>query len=341
MHFLNKKATLIKPEKIELVEEVIENLPTDSVIVKVAYCGICGSDMPRFFEGRVHFYPIVLGHEFSGTVVAVGDDVDTLNIGDKVSGVPLVPCFKCDNCIAGNFQLCRKYSFIGSRSEGALQRYLVIKPENLYKLNEEVDLKKAAFIEPITVAVHALKTIEARLNKMSRIAIYGFGVIGYCVLAYLHMQGYKNLHIINRSKKNLDLAEKLGAKVNPIANLKEQRYKFDAVIDCSPSSDMESLLSIVNSKGSLLIVGSKVRDVAISAQTFNLIQRKEMIVTGSWMSYSEPWPGDEWTIANQILNNNTYKFVDLVSGTFGIEEVEAAFAAVRKNGPKILIKLND
>ena len=89
------------------------------VLIKVKYTGICGSDIPRVNGDACHYFPNVLGHEFSGTVEEVGEGVTTLKPGDRVAGVPLVPCMKCTDCQKGNYSLCRHYSFIGSREFGS------------------------------------------------------------------------------------------------------------------------------------------------------------------------------------------------------------------------------
>ena len=89
------------------------------VLVKVKYTGICGSDIPRVNGDACHFFPNVLGHEFSGTVEETGGGVTTLKPGDRVAGVPLVPCMKCEDCQKGNYSLCKHYSFIGSRQFGS------------------------------------------------------------------------------------------------------------------------------------------------------------------------------------------------------------------------------
>ena len=100
------------------------------VKVKVRASGICGSDIPRVLHNGVHFYPIVLGHEFSGDVVEIGEGVTKVKVGDRVSGAPLKPCMKCDDCQNGNFSLCKHYSFIGSREQGSNADYVVIPEQN-------------------------------------------------------------------------------------------------------------------------------------------------------------------------------------------------------------------
>ena len=113
------------------------------VLVKVKYTGICGSDIPRVNGDACHFFPNVLGHEFSGTVEETGEGVTTLKPGDRVAGVPLVPCMKCEDCQKGNYSLCKHYSFIGSRQFGSFAEYVAMPEKNLVKFDDEVSLNRA------------------------------------------------------------------------------------------------------------------------------------------------------------------------------------------------------
>ena len=101
-----KAAVVVANEDVQYQEVEEPQVTPGHVKIKVRYSGICGSDIPRVLNHGVHFYPIVLGHEFSGDVVEVGD---------RVSGAPLLPCMKCDDFKKGNYSLCKHYSFIGSR----------------------------------------------------------------------------------------------------------------------------------------------------------------------------------------------------------------------------------
>lgn len=102
----------------------------NEVLVKVKVAGICGSDIPRVNLGTAHYFPIVLGHEFSGEIVETGKDVTTLKQGDRVSCAPLLPCMKCEDCQKGNYSLCKNYSFIGSREQGGFAEYVKL-PEKM------------------------------------------------------------------------------------------------------------------------------------------------------------------------------------------------------------------
>ena len=125
-----KAAVVVKNEVVEYQEIEEPKAGPGTVKVKVKASGICGSDVPRVLHNGVHFYPIVLGHEFSGDVVEVGEGVTHIQVGDRVSGAPLIPCMKCEDCQKGNYSLCKHYSFIGSRQQGSNADYVVIPASN-------------------------------------------------------------------------------------------------------------------------------------------------------------------------------------------------------------------
>ena len=124
------------------------------VLIKVKYTGICGSDVPRVNGDACHFFPNVLGHEFSGVIEEVGEGVTTLAKGDRIAGVPLVPCMECEDCQKGNYSLCKHYSFIGSRQFGSFAEYVVVPEKNAVKFEDEVSFEQGALFEPATVALH-------------------------------------------------------------------------------------------------------------------------------------------------------------------------------------------
>ena len=124
------------------------------VKVRVMASGICGSDIPRVLNHGVHFYPIVLGHEFSGYVTEVGEGVTKVKAGDHVTCAPPKPCMKCDDCQNGNFSLCKHYSFIGSREQGSNADYVVIPEQNAIVFDPSIPYEEAAmFVEGFCLSI--------------------------------------------------------------------------------------------------------------------------------------------------------------------------------------------
>ena len=148
-----KAAVVVANEDVQYQEVEEPQVTPGHVKIKVRYSGICGSDIPRVLNHGVHFYPIVLGHEFSGDVVEVGEGVTKVKVGDRVSGAPLLPCMKCDDCQKGNYSLCKHYSFIGSREQGANADYVVVPEKNAVPFADNVPYEQGAMFEPATVAI--------------------------------------------------------------------------------------------------------------------------------------------------------------------------------------------
>ena len=151
-----KAAVVVANEDVQYLEIPEPEVKPGYVKIKVHYSGICGSDIPRVLHNGVHFYPIVLGHEFSGDVVEIGEGVTKVKAGDRVSGAPLVPCMKCEDCQKGNYSLCKHYSFIGSREQGSNADYVVVPEQNAVPFDASVPYEQGAMFEPSTVALHGL-----------------------------------------------------------------------------------------------------------------------------------------------------------------------------------------
>ena len=125
-----KASVLVESGKLEYMDVPEERVENNLVKVKVAYTGICGSDVPRVLKNGAHYYPIILGHEFSGIVEEIGENVKSLEVGDHVVGIPLKPCGTCEDCQKGNYSLCKNYTFYGSRKNGSYAEYIVLPEEN-------------------------------------------------------------------------------------------------------------------------------------------------------------------------------------------------------------------
>ena len=171
-----KAAVVVANEDVQYQEVEEPQVTPGHVKIKVRYSGICGSDIPRVLNHGVHFYPIVLGHEFSGDVVEVGEGVTKVKVGDRVSGAPLLPCMKCDDCQKGNYSLCKHYSFIGSREQGANADYVVVPEKNAVPFADNVPYEQGAMFEPATVAIHGV--FQNDYHGGEYVAILGGGTVG-------------------------------------------------------------------------------------------------------------------------------------------------------------------
>ena len=161
----------------------VPDIGVDEILLSVKAAGICGSDIPRIFYTGTYSYPLIPGHEFAGQVAEIGSGVDKKWQGQRVGVFPLIPCHVCPPCRAGAYEMCRKYSYLGSRRDGGFADYVAVPEKNLIALPEGVSFEEAAMLEPMSVAVHAMRKIRPVLGE--RIAICGLGTIGLFLLMFL------------------------------------------------------------------------------------------------------------------------------------------------------------
>ena len=143
--------------RLETVE--LPALESGQALVAVKAAGICGSDIPRIYRTGAHRHPLIPGHEFSGVVESVGKETDSAWLGKRVGVFPLIPCGACGPCIKGQYEMCRNYGYLGSRRDGGFAEYVAVPAENLIELPDCVSFEEAAMLEPMAVAVHAVRRV--------------------------------------------------------------------------------------------------------------------------------------------------------------------------------------
>lgn len=177
------------------------------VLVKVKAVGICGSDIPRIYRDGAHQMPLVPGHEFAGEVVQVGKWVDEEWMHKRVGIYPLIPCRECDSCRKGYFEMCKQYSYLGSRQDGGFAEYVAVPVNNLIELPDAVTYEQAAMLEPMSVAVHAMR--QANPAQTDTVVVYGLGTIGLLLTMFLLEKGIRNLLVIGNKKSQKEMVMKL------------------------------------------------------------------------------------------------------------------------------------
>ena len=311
------KAGVVHAQKDIRYEEIETPSPkAGEVLIKVKYTGICGSDVPRVNGTACHFFPNVLGHEFSGTVAELGEGVTSLKVGDRVAGVPLVPCMKCADCQRGDYSLCKHYSFIGSRQFGSFAEYVAVPERNAVKFGDEVSFEQGAFFEPATVALHGLQRTPYRGG--GSVAILGGGTIGMFVMQWAKIFGAKDAVVFDIAPERLELGKRLGATAG--INTLEPDFMdkamaltngrgFDYIFETAGNTiTMKMAFKLAANKASVCFVGTPTRDLSFTVEEWENMNRKEFTLTGSWMSYSAPFPGREWELVAHYFKTGDLKF---------------------------------
>ncbi|MCD7746131.1 MAG: galactitol-1-phosphate 5-dehydrogenase [Lachnospiraceae bacterium] len=318
-------------------------------LIKVKYTGICGSDIPRVNADAAHYYPIVLGHEFSGTVEEVGEGVTSVKPGDRVAGIPLVPCMKCEDCQKGNYSLCKHYDFIGSHSYGSYAEYVCMPESNIVKFADDVTFEQGAFFEPATVALHGLERTGYKGGKT--VAILGGGTVGMMTMQWAKIFGAKEVVVFDIVDERLELGKRLGA-TGGINTLKEgfmdeaMAYTggrgFDYVYETAGNTiTMKMAFELAANRADVCFIGTPTRDLTFTVKEWENINRKEFNLTGSWMSYSAPFPGHEWELVAHYFATGDLKMDDSFTfKIFPLSRIDEAFELFKTPGTvkgKILI----
>ena len=319
------------------------------VLVKVKYTGICGSDIPRVNEGTAHYVPIVLGHEFSGTVEAVGEGVTSVKPGDRVAGIPLVPCMKCEDCQKGNYSLCKHYDFIGSHSFGSYAEYAAVPEKNVVKFADDVSFEKGAFFEPATFALHGLERTDFKGGRT--VAILGGGTVGLLTMQWAKIFGAKKVVVFDIVEERLELGKRLGATAG-INTMKEGYLEqareitegrgFDYIFETAGNTiTMKMAFELAANKADVCFIGTPTKEMTFTVKEWENMNRKEFKLTGSWMSYSAPFPGHEWDLVAHYFGTGELKFDDsFIFRKIPLSKIDTAFEMYKTPGTvkgKILI----
>ena len=249
-------------------------------------------------------------------MVEVGEGVTSIKVGDTVSGAPLIPCMKCDDCQNGNFSLCKHYSFIGSRQQGSFAEYVVMPEANAVKYDAGIPYEQAAMFEPSTVALHGVLCNDYRGG--GSVAVLGCGTIGIFTLQWAKIFGAKKVVVFDIDDGRLALAKRMGA--DAVVNTKTDDYKakclsltdgkgFDFVFEAAGNpATIHIGYEVAANKAHFCCIGTPHAGISFTPQEWEAMNRKEFRLTGSWMSYSSPFPGREWDLTAHYFATGQLKF---------------------------------
>lgn len=293
-----------------------------NVLLKILYCGICGSDMPKYYGNRIKRYPLVLGHEFCGIVEEGPNNL----VGKLVSGIPMWYCGECDNCKDGNYELCSNHKYVGSTLDGAMQEYLTIPEKYVLDaniLNDKPEL--AALIEPCAVAVHASNILFDGLkkDKAGKIGIIGDGVIGS--LIYLVLRHYKQI-----PKDQITFITK---ETIPEENI------FDYCFECSGHvNGLNSAIKATKYKGQIMQLGIIYPEFFKEGENlqFDRLLRKEQNLQGCWNSNFK----QDWKDSLEIISKFRLEYEQLITWIYDLDRVKEAFEDKKNSkSKKIMLKV--
>lgn len=328
------------------LEEVPEpEVSAGEVLVEVKAAGICGSDIPRIYRTGTYSYPLIPGHEFSGIVVKTGADTDEKWLGSRVGVFPLIPCRKCGPCRKGQHEMCRSYSYLGSRRDGGFAGYVAVPQENLIALPDQVSFEEAAMLEPMAVAVHGMR----RLNPAhsDTVVICGLGTIGLLLMLFLLDARTKagadpgTVLAIGNKRFQREMACKIGLSEDSYCDSKKVEVGkwimertggrgTDVFFECVGKN--ETLTWAVDSTspgGKLLLLGNPCSDMTLEKAVYWKILRNQLTVTGTWNSSFAREAGDDWHYVLECLVEGRIAPAQLITHRFPMEELDQGLRIMR------------
>ncbi|MQA79138.1 MAG: alcohol dehydrogenase catalytic domain-containing protein [Streptosporangiales bacterium] len=325
-----RAAVLNRPGDITLSEVPVPRPTADEALVKVAACGVCGSDLARMLHKGTYRFPLICGHEFSGHVVETGADVHEARVGDLVSVPPMIPCFRCDQCQRGRFSLCEDYDYFGSRRDGAYAEYVCVPKSNLFVMPEGLDPRAAAMIDPAAIALHALRRTKLGIDQ--HVCVVGAGPIGLFAVQWARLGGAATVVAVDLNEEKARMALEAGAD-HAVSDGEEARAfapdGYDVVLESAGASAAVDLaVSLAARHGDVTFVGIPNSPVTLQEATFNRFLRFEVSLHGAWNSFSAPFPGEEWTSATRFLARGDLKWEFMITHEAGLDQVGTLIPAM-------------
>lgn len=215
-----KAAVYYGPNKVEIDDVAEPEVQPGTVKLQVGFNGICGTDLHEYYAGPIFVptaphplthqqLPLTMGHEFSGTITAVGDGVTGWSEGDRVAVEPIYKCGHCGPCRAGNYNVCQQIGFHGLMSDGGMAEYTVVPTSMLHRLPDTVSLQLGALVEPMSVAYHAATLGDVHPGDTAM--VFGAGPIGIGLWFALRGKGLDDVLVVEPSPTRRAAIEVLGA----------------------------------------------------------------------------------------------------------------------------------
>lgn len=286
-------------------EEIAQPEPKEGqVMVRVSFCGICNSDIPRFFGKGPYSFPLVCGHEFAGVVDRIGTGVTQFAPGDRVAVFPLLWCGDCGSCERGRYAQCLKYDYLGSRSNGAFAEYVVAPARNLLRVADCLSLEEAAMIEPAAVALHALRRAGG-CSVGESVAAFGAGPIGLMVAQWARAMGAAKIMLVDMVSEKLNLASSFGFQhvidlraADPVAEVERMTNGLGADISVDAAGVPQATVQAMRTArhgGKIVLLGNPTGDVTLPAELISRLMRREVQIVGTWNSnYGVFGEDDDW-----------------------------------------------
>jgi L-iditol 2-dehydrogenase len=312
--------------QVDIEERPVPEPAADEVVVEVGSVGVCGSDVHYYEHGRIGPYvvdsPLVLGHEAGGVVTATGSGVTTLEIGQRVSIEPGVPCRRCSQCLAGRYNLCPDVRFFATPPyDGAFSQFVAMPASFVYPIPDSMSDDAAGLIEPLSVGVWACR--RGNVSPGTNVLVTGAGPIGLIAAQTARAYGADTVTVTDVNQHRLQLAASLGLPTIDVARtaITDTGMEADVLLECSGNARATwDAVSTMARAGRVVLVGMGGDTVQLP---LSYVQDRELTITGAFRY------ANTWATAIRLAASGRVDLDAMVTGHYGLGDVEAALTASR------------
>lgn len=337
------KAVIYKDINDYKVMQNIEEPSINEVLnvkIKVNYCGICGSDIHKLlFEkpDKDYVKTKILGHEVSGIVVEVMQNVKNIKIGDRVVIEPLLYCGECEMCKKGYIQFCKELRALGKDIQGGYAEYIVANEKQIYRVKEGIDTKKVTLSDPYAVAMHVKNLVKQK--KKIRIGIIGDGIIGIACSELLASSN--EVIVFGKHNNRINILQEINVQYQDISKINSYLSGFDVVVETvggRQGSTLENSINICDKKGKIIVVGVYDNNFKFNVSLRNAFY-KEISIIGCNSFENRNKNTSEFKLALDYLENESKIADKLISKIYRLDDFKEAVEYIKNRNKNECIKV--
>lgn len=321
-----KTVVIQRPNEIFMQEREVPEPGPGQLLIQVMASGICGTDLHIYRGEYMGKYPVIPGHEFSGIVVATGEQVTRFKSGDRVAVEPNIACDNCVNCLNNRQNFCLNWQAIGVTLPGGMEQYVIV-PEKAAFPVADLPFELAAFMEPLSCVVHGIE--RTHIGLADHVAIFGAGPIGILMLQMSRIQGAARITVLEINPGRADLARQFG--VDQVVHTYEelQPDTYDVVIDATGAIPvMNRTIDFARKGGTVLLFGVPPSGRNMEMEGFKIFQ-KGLTILSSFTSIRNSFQ------AVDLLQSGKVKVDALISHRLPLEELPRALELIESRDPQV------
>ncbi len=324
-----------KPGEVILSEREIPAPGPGEILIRVMASGICGTDIHIYNGEYLGDYPVIPGHEFSGVVTAVGNEVRRFKTGNRVAVEPNISCNNCVHCLNNRQNFCLNWQAVGVTLPGGMEQYVTVPEQAAFDIGD-LPFEQGAFMEPLSCVIHGIE--RAQIELADQVAILGAGPIGNLILQVARLQGASQVTMLENNPGRATLARQMGADLVVDRMEDFPLDSYDVVIDATGVIPlMNCTIDLARKGGTVLLFGVPPAGKNLEVEAFKIF-RKGLTLFSSFTSVRNSFQ------AVDLLRTHQVSVEPLISHRLPLDEISKAFEMIEGHDPlvkKVIILPNE